>query len=83
MNEFFKIQDEIDDALIQSARDLRRLAEFYRRHGKIEYADQVEQSLPKEQSPEDRFFKSQLPRQKEMPKASRFHWLHLPAKKVG
>jgi hypothetical protein len=47
MNQFSEFQDEIDEALSQSVIELRRLAEFYRRHGKIEYANQVEQSLQK------------------------------------
>jgi hypothetical protein len=96
MNQFSKFQHEIDDALSQSARDLRRLAEFYRRHGKIEYANQVEQSLtrvepspPKEHLMRDQF-STQVPnaqsptsKTQEKPQSSQFHWLHLPAKKVG
>jgi hypothetical protein len=83
MNEFFRFQYEIDDALTQSARDLRRLVEFYRRHGKIECANQVEQSLPKEQSSQDGISKSQMSKKQEKNKSSHFHWLHLPEKRVG
>jgi dissimilatory sulfite reductase (desulfoviridin) alpha/beta subunit len=82
MSEFFKFQDEIDDALTQSARDLHRLAEFYRRHGKMEYANQVEESLPKQQFAETPTLQFQSAKKQEKP-YSHFHWLHLPAKKVG
>jgi hypothetical protein len=77
MNEFFRFQYEIDDALTQSARDLRRLVEFYRRHGKIECANQVEQSS------QDGISKSQMSKKQEKNKSSHFHWLHLPEKRVG
>jgi hypothetical protein len=83
MNEFSKFHDEIDDALTQSARDLRRLAEFYRRHGKVECAYQVEQSLPKEETMEEQSVNSLWTSKQKTPGASQFHWLHLPEKKVG
>lgn len=64
MNQFSEFQDEIDKELSQSVLELRRLAEFYRRHGKIEYANQVEQSLQK----------------RKPSKTSHFHWLQRPSK---